>query len=130
MGPGVIVLPFGDGEYAFELRGKHIEELQRLCGFNGQPAAFFTIANRVLGNDAFYRDIYEAVRLGLVGGGTPAQRALELARLYIEKGTLADPDIPGSPLWVCRAVLQDAMYGLDSLAASDGTEKKTAQPSP
>lgn len=131
-----VELKFGDGDYLFALRLPQILELQRLCG-----AGIFPIYARVLRGryvlegglafgaphegEAFISDIYETIRLGLLGGGkgrvngedvivTPG-RARELIETYCH----------GRPLnesWdFAAAILAATIEGYE-------TEKKSPEP--
>lgn len=72
-------LHFGDGEYLFDLKLPQLAELQEKCG-----SSIFAIYRRVMQGryvyegevvafanegDAFDRDLFETIRLGLIGGG-------------------------------------------------------------
>ncbi|PTQ13730.1 hypothetical protein CLG96_00140 [Sphingomonas oleivorans] len=77
--PTEIELEFADGDYLFALRIPQLAELQEKC-----KAGIFTIYGRVLKGryvfegeivglaheaDAYSHDLYETIRLGLIGGG-------------------------------------------------------------
>ncbi|MBB4955515.1 hypothetical protein H4S14_003534 [Agrobacterium vitis] len=69
---------FGDGEklFAFPTRDL-IEELDRVTGY-GIGALF----RRFRTSDYSFKDVLHILRLGLIGGGTPPQRADQLVALY------------------------------------------------
>lgn len=105
-----ILLKWGDGEYLFKLRIKEIGELQRLSG-----VGIGEIAMRVIRGQAYITDIYDTIRLGLIGGGQSAVRAKELVDLYVEGRPLADFRDPSSPLATAIAVLKAVWLGIDDL---------------
>ncbi len=123
-----------DGEHTLALKGKQIDELQRVCG-----AGIGAIVRRVVGGDFFYRDISETIRLALIGGGKVTDvRALEIINTYVDGKAmmLPKPPAPGeetgrdpsSPYNVARAVLDAVFFGmpeLAKLAPQDGEKKKT-----
>lgn len=103
-------LKFGDGDYLFDLKLPQLAELQRLrdCGI-------FKIYGRVLrgryflageplavaeDGEAFVEDIYETIRLGLIGGGkglvngkeieVSALRAKQLVEAYAHPAPLRE----------------------------------------
>lgn len=103
-----IELKWADGTYLFALKLKQIEELQRLCG-----AGLGEIAQRLLVERRWYAgDIVETIRLGLIGGGTPAVRARELIEAYVEGHPLADPRDPANALVTAQAIITAAYFGV------------------
>lgn len=103
-----VELRWADGTYLFALKLKQIEELQRLCG-----AGLGEIAQRLLVERRWYAgDIVETIRLGLVGGGTPAVRARELIETYVEGSPLADPRDPANSLVTAQAIITAAYFGV------------------
>lgn len=122
-----VTMPFGDGAYTFALKIRQIEELQRKC-----EAGLGTIIRRVCELDYHARDIYDTIRLGLIGGGTPDVRALELVNTYVDGqpymvGGLAGRDKRNSPYTVARAILMATQVGLSEVAEADEevVKKKT-----
>lgn len=116
-----VVLKWGDGRYKFALKAKQIGELQRKC-----DAGLGLIVERVMRGHFYYADIYDTIRLGLIGGGNEkvdSVRALELVELYVDGKALAQPQGngadgitgPGSALTVARAILQAAYFGMPEL---------------
>lgn len=127
--PSFLELKFGDGDYTFALKLPQILELQRACG-----AGIFTIYGRVSKGryafstglefgaahecDAYALDIYETLRLGLIGGNAGivngesvtvnANRARELVETY------AHPPVPLKEAWDhAWAVLGATIEGYD-----------------
>ena len=69
---------FGDAEYQFRLTPALITELESKCG-----AGIGTIAARVFGKHFTQNDIFETIRLALIGGSTTPKRAAELVATYV-----------------------------------------------
>ncbi len=72
-----IDLPFGDAEYRFHLDIPRLKELQEKCNA-GPPEVLARLAD----GRARVEDAQETIRLGLIGGGLPAQKALTLVQRY------------------------------------------------
>lgn len=118
-----VTLTWADGQYHFALKLPQIDELQRLCN-----AGIGTISRRVHSGDFFFADIYETIRLGLIGGGTNHIRALQLVQTYvIGQPLVVDPDEPGSPLAVARAVLEAVFFGIPDNGEDSNTGKDQMQ---
>lgn len=122
-----IELEWADGTYLFALKAKQIEELEHLTGIGiGRLTA------RVIsGDDFFYRDVRETIRLGLIGGGTPAVEATRLVNAYVDGQPLQPLDRngtphPDGPLLMARGILGAVRFGFERLP--EGT--KGEQPSP
>jgi len=111
-----IVLEWGDGEYAFALRGKEIEELEHICGKVGIGAIY----QRVMLGVWFFNDLYHTVRLGLIGGGMGAVEAKRLTDMYIgrEKPAVLVTG-PNNPETVAKAVLNAAFHGVGDIDAGE-----------
>jgi hypothetical protein len=108
---------FGGEERTFAFNLNEIEELQRLSGNVGLG----TIIKRVMENEFWHSDIYQTIRLGLIGGGEVAPtRAKELCDTYIVGKPLAAPGDPSSPLSVTKVILGNIMFGV----AEDKEPKK------
>lgn len=125
-----IVLLCFDGEYTFSLKLKQIDELQRLC-----DAGLGTIVKRVVSGDFRVRDIYDTIRLGLVGAGLDPVTALRLVNTYVDGKALMLPrqteNGPSSPYLVARAILNAAYFGMPELsevAGEEAVKKKTESP--
>ncbi|MGO1079962.1 gene transfer agent family protein [Inquilinus sp. CA228] len=76
---GSIELPFGDGRHLFRLaigQWRKLEELRKLG-----PLRLY---DRVRNGDWFTEDLYQSIRLGLIGGGMAAPEALRLTDLYFD----------------------------------------------
>lgn len=74
-----IILDWADGTYTFALKWEQLALLQEAC--NAGP---FVVHDRLAGRTWRIEDISSAIRLGLMGGGTPADKALKLTRDYVE----------------------------------------------
>jgi len=105
-----VLLKWGDGEYLFKLRIKEIDELQRVCG-----AGFGEIATRLMHGRPYYRDVYDTIRLGLIGGGTAPVKAKELVEMYVDGRPMADLKDPSSPLKTAMAVINAKWFGIADL---------------
>lgn len=112
---------FGGEERTFAFNLNEIEELQRLAGNGGDAVGLGTIIGRVMDNEFFFADIYQTIRLGLIGGGeVPATRAKELVDTYVVGKPLSKPGDPSAPLQVAKVILGNIMFGV----AEDDEPKK------
>jgi hypothetical protein len=96
-----LTLHYGDGEYLFDLKLPQLAELQEKCG-----AGVFKVYSRVLRGryllegetvaltgegEAFVEDLFETIRLGLIGGGRGIVNGKEVpvsamtAKLLVER---------------------------------------------
>ena len=122
-----IELAFADGDYLFALKLPQVMELQRLCG-----AGIFAIYSRVMKGrafienqsfglpheaEAFQDDVYETIRLGLIGGGKGIVNDQEVevsalrARQLLE--TYAHP-VPLKDMWhLAAAILYAKVEGYE-----------------
>ncbi len=74
---GLVEAPFGDGVQRFRLTIGGAEELEEKC-----DAGLVVIARRLASGEWKVRDVRETIRIGLVGGGMDATRALVLIERY------------------------------------------------
>lgn len=95
-----IELEWADGTYPFCLPLAQLEELQTHC-----DAGPMVIAGRLESSSWRVADIYQTLRLGLIGGGMKPIEALRLCRLYV----LDRPWIEN--VFPALAVLQAALIG-------------------
>lgn len=102
-----ILLKFGDGQYLFALKLKQIEELQRKC-----RAGLGEIVQRVWTSSFYVADIVETIRLGLIGGGIPPHKAMELIETYVDGHPLVNESDPSCPYAVARATLGAVYFGV------------------
>lgn len=124
---GQVELEWGDGTYAFALRGGQIEELQKVCGFPNKdggisPIGFGAIYQRTALGAWFHQDIYHTIRLGLIGGGMGAVEARRLADSYATPPYRAG-EIGGSEQ-TALAILQAAMHGVEDLPPGEAETPK------
>lgn len=106
---------WADGTYRFRLGFKELAELQAKTGV-GISKLF-----RLLGYEDDWNEVYvaETIRLGLIGGGTPALDAKRLTKTYVEGFPLA------TNAKLAFAIAGAVMYGVK--AATDGKKDEAAQ---
>lgn len=88
-GHGVVTLEWGDGAHTFRLAWGAWFELQDKCGCG--PAE---LLDRLLMRRWRACDLYEIIRLGLIGGGKSPADALVLARRYVQERPLMEAVTP------------------------------------
>ncbi len=98
-------LGWGDGEYDFRLAIAQLDEFDDLCKV-GPGHALGLIQAGVYGNWK-PRMVREAIRLGLIGGGTDVHQAQRLVKRYVDARPLAEN------LITAQAVLLAAVVGCD-----------------
>lgn len=98
---GAVDQDFGDGTYTFRLALGELEELQEKTGLGP-----FVVMQRLASNEWKTSDVRETLRIGLIGGGTPAADALRLVRRYVDDR----PDWLKNAL-IARVVVQSALIG-------------------
>jgi len=76
---GGISLDFADGEYSFRLPWGQLTELQEIC-----DAGPYVILERLQNRTFRLCEVRDTIRLGLIGGGLDAQKAVRLVRTYVE----------------------------------------------
>lgn len=103
---GEVTLAWGDGEHTFCLPVARLLELEEKC-----DAPIATIFARVSGGAFCFADIYETLRLGLIGGGKTPVEAKKLADRYVLP--LAD-NVP-----VARIVIAGVMFGFQAAPLGD-----------
>lgn len=97
---GQITLEWGDGEHVFALKIKHLIELQEKCDA-GPPY----ILARLTQSQWHVEDVRETIRLGLIGGGLEAHKALRLVADYVDDAPIAYHAL------TAQAVLSAALFG-------------------
>lgn len=95
-----ITLDWADGTYVFRLAWGQLVELQEQC-----DAGPYIILQRLMAGAWRVQDISQVIRLGLIGGGTLPDKALQLIRDYVE----ARP--PFETLAIAQGVLGVALQG-------------------
>lgn len=98
---GTLTLTWGDGEHTFRLPIGQLEEHGEKLGRG--PLA---VLRRLDSGDWEPREIFETIRLGLIGGGMAPTDALTLARRYCLDRPLAES------LPIATAVLGAALFGV------------------
>lgn len=107
-----LVLEWADGEYPFALMPQQIEELQRVCGKNGEEIGFGAIYQRVMFGVWFHQDLQHTIRLGLIGGGMGPVDANRLMRAYFNAPSMGlAADSKDSCENVTKAILSHVMLG-------------------
>lgn len=96
MSQGAISLPFGNGEYEFNVaRHKQLFELQDKCGIHATgadgeqmliPCGLMEIFNRLRGQRWRACDVLEPIRLGLIGGGMEVREVNTMMREFVPDG--------------------------------------------
>jgi hypothetical protein len=120
-----VTFEWGDGVYTFALRSSQLEELQFKCkGPDGKASGFGEITERVFNGRWYAADIYETIRLGLIGGGMPPVEAVRLTKTYVLDQPIAKLDDPSNPYQTAKAILSAAMFGLDQLSDDEETVGK------
>lgn len=110
---------FGDTEHNFLLRIKEIDELQRLTG-----AGIGDIAMRVMDRRPYYRDVYDLIRLALIGGGKPAAEAQRIVDMYVDGRPLASIGDDASPMLTAMNIINMFWFGITELAEIADTSGK------
>jgi hypothetical protein len=145
--PGAdLLLNFADGEYRFELTVLQIAELQEKCGAGvGEIFARLYRGRLVDGNDVLFvateaqfrsEDIFETIRLGLIGGGkgwvneaevkVDAFRARVLLERYVHPRPLIDSWQLATAILAARVVGYDD--GRPKGVGDKPAQKKSEQP--
>lgn len=91
---------FGDSEYDFRLAYGQLLELQEKTGMGP-----FALYRRFIADDWGVADIFETIRLGLIGGGMIPREAFRLSKKYVQG------DVPTAWLNLARIVLIAALHG-------------------
>lgn len=91
---------FGDNEYSFRIGWKQLEELQDACG-----AGPCLILERLQRRTCKVEELANVIRLGLIGGGMDARRALALVVEHVQGGP------PFLWLDVATTAMAAAIYG-------------------
>lgn len=111
-----IVLPFGDGEYLFAIKGKQLETLEKLC-----DAGISEISHRVLSMMPRYTDLYNVILLGLEGGGMPPVEAKRFMDRYFVGRPIASENDPHSPIKTAAKIMEAVWFGVDDIETNKAT---------
>jgi len=112
-GSARVTLAWADGEYEFRLGLKELRILQEKCG-----AGPLAIYRRLVEGKWLVDDIFETIRLGLMGAGMEPSKALKLTEQYVVDRPLIE-NIPRA-----QAIIGIAIVGPedDPLPKSKATE--------
>lgn len=110
-GHGYVTRAWGDGDYTFRLAWGGWKEIQDKCGCG--PAE---LLDRLIHRKWRADDLYEVVRLGLIGGGMSAVDALKLARSYVQDRPLLE-SVP-----VALEIVSASLFGPADEAVSEGEQ--------
>lgn len=115
---GEVIIPWGEGDNLFALKGKQLETLEKVC-----DAGISEIAHRVMSLSPKYADLYYVIMLGLEGGGMPSVDAKKMMDRYFDGAPLANPSDPYSPVLTAAKIMQAAWFGMEDIerdTPSDG----------
>lgn len=96
-----IDLVWPGGEHTFDLRIGELQALQDACDAGPE-----FILNRILAGQWRYADLFDTIRLGLIGGGMDRAEAGKLTREAFERNGLVAFKITAS------SILGQALYGV------------------
>ena len=116
---GEVELTWGDGEHKFNIaKLKCVLELEEKCG-----VGVAEIYQRITTGKWKFNDIRETLRLGLIGGGMPPDRAIRLINRYCDDRPWSESILPA------QAILIAAIVGVpgDELTKKAETERATAE---
>ena len=130
-----LTLEWADGEYPFALRSGEIEELESISvnpETEKKGIGVGAIWMRLMGGGWFVSDIFNIIRLGLIGGGLDEIKAKRLVDFYVKNKPLSDKSYTGTPtptnpLTVAQAILAAAIVGVDDEELDSG-EPQTPEP--
>jgi hypothetical protein len=122
-----IELEFADGAYLFALKLPQLAELQEKCGagilaiYGRVMRGRYVLDGQILGlaheGEAFSHDLYETIRLGLIGGGRGMVDGKEVLVSSLTAKTLVERYMHPAPLreaWtVAAAILSAKIEGYD-----------------
>lgn len=120
-----VTLPFGDGEYLFAIKGKQIENLEKLC-----DCSISELSDRVLSLKPRYGDVYNLIALGLQGGGMPPVQSHQFMDLYFTGRPLSALNDPNSPVKTAAKIMEAVWFGVEDIdtgkssSADDGKKKE------
>lgn len=116
-----ITLEWADGEYLFALRCGEIEELEA-DSFNPETGkkgiGIGAIWTRLMSGTWYINDVYNVIRLGLIGGGMEDVAAKRMVERYAKNKPVTDKEYldkpsPSNPLTVAQAILAAAIIGVE-----------------
>jgi hypothetical protein len=98
--PNAPVIAWPQGEHAFWLNLGELRALEQAT-----DAGFMVVWTRMISGQAHIDDVYQTIRLGLIGAGMPADKALALTAKAFEESSIvtlmrtAEPVLRLSILW-------------------------------
>lgn len=118
---GSLTSDFADGTYEFRLAWGELIKLQE-----ARDTGPYLVLNRLLNGGWMVQDISDVIRLGLIGGGMEAVKALKLVRSYVEGS------VPLENLVLAQRVLGAALIGSteEELGKKSEAASQTSQNSP
>jgi hypothetical protein len=119
-----VIVKWADGRYAFHLGLDQIEELQRLC-----KAGFGEISTRLFSGQYYIQDIYETIRLALIGGGMAPTIALDKMDAYVYRKPVNRAGDPSSPHVLAMAIFAAVINGIEEAPPGEqqaGTEEASS----
>lgn len=140
--PSSVTLAFGDGEYVFRLGLAQLAELQTKCGAGlGRIFArvtkgrYLALDGTTIGDPTeaewHTSDLYETVRLGLIGGGEGVVNGARVTVGPVDAKRLADSYISGRPwkeAWTIAAAVLTAC--VEGYRPPETPSKKAEPPKP
>ena len=113
-----VAFEWGDGHYNFRLSLGDIRDLQEKC--DAGPAF---IMGRLADGSWRVDDIYQTIRIGLIGGGLTPVKALGLAQKYVAARPLLEN------IMTAQLILQAALAGVeDEPLGKDQVAERPANP--
>jgi hypothetical protein len=100
-GSAAIEIPWPDEPRKYRLRLSELRELQEKCGERGPER----ILSDIISGDWKVDDLYQIIRLGLIGAGMDVSKAMQLAHTYVIERPLYEAKGP------CQAILLAALVG-------------------
>jgi hypothetical protein len=98
--PSAPLIAWPQGEHAFWLNLGELRALEAAC-----DAGFMLIWTRMISSQPRVDDVYQTIRLGLIGGGMPSEKANALTAKAFEESSImtlmrtAEPVLRISILW-------------------------------
>ena len=112
-----VVVPFGDGTYRFALKCRELENLEKAVGM---PIA--DIAYRVIGMRPSILDVKHVILLGLEGGGTPPEVAIQLFNRYVDGRPIMSQNDEFSPGRLIARIMEAAWFGVEDIPSTGKDE--------
>lgn len=110
-----VILPFGDGEYKFELEWKSVTTWER----QHDRSMMATFRHMVESRSASLEDTRTFLHMGLVGGGMTPVNATGLVSRFVERRPL------GESFPIALAVLEAFLFGNEAYRQQKGDDVVT-----